>query len=380
MSQNNLKELLKTLIGHHTTDDDIQSRHESIDFIATYLAKRNMHIERFESNGYESFVATALLGNKQPKVMLAAHLDVVPADEELFVLREAEGRLYGRGTLDMKFAIASYMQFVDKIQDRLEDYDFGIMITTDEEQSGQDGVAKLLQEGYAPKVCIIPDGGDNWQIQVHSKGYFYFKMSRFGTPAHGSRPWLGDNAILPLIRAIQEIQTLFPDNNADSSTLNVGAIRGGAAPNQVPDYAEATLDIRVPKDSLKQELIDNLSAICDTYGLETELLANGAVTEFSLQDPYIAPFARHIHEVTGIQVTGSRTLGSNDARYFAEKGIPCISLYPAGAGHHGPEEWISEEAFYQFYDILQKYLDEVALVGSKSQSNANPVATAGLVR
>jgi succinyl-diaminopimelate desuccinylase len=356
-----MKDLLRRLIQFHTVHGDEQAMHEGLDYIAEYVIERGMHVERFDDAGVESLVATVRPGSKTPKVMLAAHLDVVPAPDEMFELGEANGKLYGRGALDMKCGIAAYLQLIDDLGSRLEDYDIGLMITTDEEIGGYSGTAKLLEEGYLPKVCILPDGGDNWQIQVHSKGFLHIRLTATGVTAHGSRPWLGQNAILPLIEALRDTQTLFPTNAADSSTLNIATIGGGSAYNQVPHHAEADLDIRVMNESERPRLLKAIEAVAKKHGVASEVILDGAAGEFSLKNPYIAPFAKAITEVTGIKVTGSRTLGSGDARFFSAKGIPCVSLYPTGGGHHSAEEWIDEKAFYQFKDVLRRYLDQVAV-------------------
>lgn len=212
-----------------------------------------------------------------------------------------------------------------------------------------------------PEICIIPDGGDNWQIQLTSKGFYHLQVRTYGTPAHGSRPWLGDNAILPLLHCLQKVHALFGAPEPDKATVNIGTITGGAAINQVADYAEASLDLRVWQESERKELLGQIQAICDAEAVELHIMGDGAATSFDLADPLIAPFARIITTVTGITVTGSHTLGSNDTRFYAAYDVPCISLYPTGAGHHGPEEWLSKQAFHQFKDVLGQYLQEVAL-------------------
>ena len=368
-----MEEILRKLVAFPTVTGDEQSAHETLDYIAGFVAARGMHVERFDSNGFESLIATVKAGHKAPKVMLGAHLDVVSAPDELFNMRKEAGKLYGRGVLDMKFAIAAYMQFVDDVQDHLEDYDFGIMITTDEEIGGKDGVAALIQEGYLPKVCILPDGGDNWQVQVHAKGFLRLKMASFGKSAHGSRPWQGKSAFAPLFRALHETEALFPENNASSNTYNLGQMAGGNTGNQVADYAEAHLDFRLLDKHEMQRIRRATQAICDKYGVELNVELEGSPTEFDLENPYIAPFVRTITEVTGVTVTGARTLGSNDARYFSELGVPCISVYPAGGDHHSDEEWLDEAAFYQFNEVLGRYMDEVAKVSSEEPTLAASV-------
>lgn len=357
-----LVELLRKLVAFPTVTTDEQSLHEALDFIASFVVLRGMHVERFESGGFESLIATVKPGNKTPKVMLAAHLDLVPAPDEAFELRKADGKLYGRGVLDMKFAIASYLQFIDEVQNRLEDYDFGLMITCDEETGGLNGTGPLVAEGYLPGVCILPDGGDNWQVQVHAKGFSRLKLASYGVSAHGSRPWLGKSAFAPLLKALHEVESLFPENNADSNTYNLGKMAGGNVGNQVADYAEAFLDLRFMNDREKQRITEATRAICDQYGIELTVQLDGAASAFSLENPYIAPFVALITEITGTVVTGAHTLGNSDARFFSEWDVPCISVYPTGGGHHGPEEWLDETAFHQFKEILNRYMDKVACV------------------
>ncbi len=356
-----MQDILAKLVSFHTTEDDPQAMHQAFDYIADFLARRGLTIERFDSNGHESIVATIRPGEKTPKVMLAAHLDVIPAPDELFMLREEEGRLYGRGVLDMKFAIAAYMQLVDDLQDRLEDYDFAIMITGDEEMGGLDGTAALLKEGYLPRVAILPDGGDNWQMQVLSKGFIYGKIRAYGKAAHGSRTWLGDNAILKLIDVLAQVRELFEQPaRMEVSTLNIGQFHGGEATNQVAAEAEASIDCRFISDDDKERVLQAIETICSRSDVEFDLLLNGAEHRTDLTSSYAEPLARHIEAVTGTHVTGWSTPAASDARYFADHNIPCLSVYPVGGSHHGPEEWLDATAFEQFKIVIQRYLDEVA--------------------
>jgi len=355
-----MEEILRKLVAFPTITGDETAVHQALDYIAGFVVKRGMHAQRFDSNGFESLIATTSPGNKKPTVMLTAHIDVVPAPESAFELREDESKFHGRGVLDMKCAVAVYLQIIDELQDRLGEYDFGLMINSDEEVGGKDGIGPLLEEGFAPKVAVLPDGGDDWQIQVYSKGFMYIKIAVEGKPAHGSRPWLGDNANVRLLTIIHEVQNLFPEQKPDSNTMNLGQFNGGKAVNQVADHAEAFLDVRLVNEHEKTRIIKALQEICDRAGAELTFLLNGATGEFSLTNPYIKPFAECIEEVTGVKVVGSRTLGSNDGRYFAAKHIPCISFYPTGGGHHGPDEWLDKKAFYQMKDVIKSYLEKTA--------------------
>lgn len=355
-----LRHLLEKLVEIPTITGDHAANHQALEYIAQFVAARGMHIKWFEANGFESLIATTTK-TKTPKVLLAGHTDVVPAPQDFFNLREVDGKLYGRGVLDMKFAIACYLKIVDDLKDTLHAYDFGLMITSDEEVGGRNGTEMLIKKGYLPKVCIIPDGGDNWQIQTHSKGFLYLTLYRYGKPAHGSRPWLGESAIIPLLNAIREIQALFPNNNASSNTLNIGRVHSGSAINQVPDFAEVSFDIRVMSENEKKSLLKKIRAICITYTLEINIELDGVAGVFSLDNPFIATFADLIKAETGIMVTGVHTLGTNDARHFVPFKVPCISFYPTGGNHHGPDEWLKTDSLQQAYHILSRYVQQVGL-------------------
>lgn len=360
-----MKDLLKKLVEFKTVVGNPAAMLAALDFIEDYLTERGMFTQRVQNGEVWSLLARTRADVITPKVVLGAHLDVVPAPNELFHLREDQGKLYGRGTLDMKFAIAAYMQLVDDLRGKLDQYDFGLMITTDEEQGGLDGAGKLAEAGYLPKVLLLPDGGDNWQIQTFSKGFLYFSIETKGRTAHGSKPWLGQNAILNLVDIIHDIQRLFPEASVDTNTLNVGQIEGGNAPNQVAASAKAVLDGRFISEAEKARILTKIEAICAVHEAKITVLVDGPACAIDLQNTYVEPFAKLITEVTGVTITGSRTTGTNDVRFFAAKGVPGISLYPVGGGHHGPEEWIDATAFNQFHEITAAYIEQMAKISAE---------------
>lgn len=355
-----LEDIFRQLIAIPTVTGNYEANHDALDYIERFLKKQGMRCKRYEWNGCESLVATTRM-TKKPKVMLAAHLDVVPGEENLFELKEKDGKYYGRGVLDMKYAIAAYLQAVQDLPGNIRNYDFGIMITTDEEAGGVDGVARLVETGYIPQVCILPDGGLNWQIQLYSKGFLYLSIAAKGKAAHGARPWLGDNALNRLVQIINESQRLFEDPGTDPevkiNTLNIGRVTGGKAPNQVADQAEMLFDIRVSSDAEGGRLLQEIEKISARHNATVNVLVNGCTTNFSLKDPVFAEFAALITEKTGVTVTGSRTPASSDIRYYIPHKVPCISVYPPGGSHHSQNEWIDKKGFYQFEEIIRTYLE-----------------------
>lgn len=361
MQDHTAEDLLRTLVAFPTVSTNPHANHECLEFIGGYLAQRGMFVQRFAWNGAESLVAMTRPHSKTPKVMLAAHADVVPADDSLFELRLEDGKYYGRGVYDMKFAIATYMQLVDSLQGKLQAYDFGIMVTCDEETGGRDGVARLVDDGFIPQVCILPDGGDNWQVQTASKGFQAFTISINGNPVHGSRPWLGDNAITKLLGVLDEIAALFPKvPSADTNTISLNRLNGGEAMNQVPAQASMTVDIRTVSRADHSRLFEEITAICHRNGATYQHISDGAPTTSDLNDPLIAPFARLVTKHTGTEQRGFHALGASDIRFFVPYGVPCISVYPAGGNPHAVDEWLAKDSLRHFYSILSDYLEQIA--------------------
>jgi succinyl-diaminopimelate desuccinylase len=366
-----MEDLLQKLVAYPSVTGDSQASHELIEFVAGFVAARGMHVQRYIYNGYESLVATTQPNDKNPTVILAAHADVVAAPEEAFVMRKEGDRIYGRGVLDMKFALAGYLKIIDELGEDLPNYSLGLMVTTDEEIGGRDGVPLLLKEGYRAKVFILPDGGENWQIQTASKGILVYKITAHGTSVHSSRHWEGDNAIRKLLPAIVELEALMPaEQGPATNSLSINKISAGRNLNQVPNKATMTVDTRTLNATEHERLRQAITAICERLGLEYELEVDGDPTYFDLADPYIATYVSLVEETTGITVKGTQTLGSNDTRFLAPLGIPCISFYPTGAGHHSADEWISVQALHDFHSVTRRYIEQVACTEVAQQQTA----------
>lgn len=261
----------------------------------------------------------------------------------------------------MKLAIASYMHVLDKIQDELAAYDIGIMITTEEEIGGLEGIRRLIDIGYRPGVCVLPDGANNWQIETFAKGIIYASVTTHGKSAHGSMPWAGDSATIKLINFLHDLKAHFADQTLNTNTLNVGMLEGGTAVNQVPAQASASLDIRFLSMEDREHIIEEISLLCNTYDAvfeETPLYGHPCVNELS--HPLIEPFVKSIEHITGQEVSGTVSYGASDARFFATIDVPCIITRPDGGGQHADDEWVDKKGYEQYREVLIDYLDKVA--------------------
>jgi succinyl-diaminopimelate desuccinylase len=353
-----LEKILADLVAFRTVSGDRQAATRCLDYAEAYLSGRGMKTVRREFRGFPALVATTRR-TKSPRVILQAHIDVVAAPDACYTLHEKDGKLFGRGVFDMKFAAAIFLKVADALGSRLKDYDFGIMLTTDEEVGGADGVKALLDAGYGAEVCVLPDAGDDWCLETSHKGTWIGRASAAGTAAHGSRPWEGDNAIDRLMDALCEIRGLFDGQNMDSDTLSVNTIAGGAVFNQIADKAEAVVDLRFLSNGNYDRIRRDIDGVAARYGVSMETIRLINVTNTDVQHPLVLPFLRIAERLRGKPLGRVRSLGVSDAHYLLARGIPVILVRPGGGSAHGDNEWIDRRGLHEYYRVVQSYVEEV---------------------
>lgn len=351
--------ILRDLVAMPTVTGNYEANHEAFSRIDRFLAKRGMIVRRYEWNGMESLVATTR-DTKTPAVCFFGHIDVVPAASELFQLKERDGKYYGRGVLDMKGGIAAFLGAIRELEDSLQDYDFGIILTSDEEVGGFDGAAKLVEEGYRPKMLICPDGGSNFNPERFAKGIWHITIEATGKSAHGSRPWEGQNAIENLMAVLHEIKLLFPEPSITTSTFNVGMLQGGEAINQIPALATASIDMRFSSAEEQMHIGRAVERIVEREGMKLTTEVESEPVYNDPENPYLRAFAECTAAVLSRKPEWTTSNASNDTRFFAKYGIPAAIAYPTGANHHGPEEYIEKEALLQMQAIYVQYLQRIA--------------------
>ncbi len=366
--KNNVIQLLATLVSMPTITSDLQANEQALDYIENFLKERGMHTQRHQIEGHGALMASTRADNHlRHTVLLSAHNDVASGSEELFTLRQTDDILYGRGVYDMKSATAGYMQVVDNLYraGTLNQYDFAIQITTDEEFTpGYDksGVANLIRKGYRADVVILPDStAPGWDIEEIAKGWWRFDLVATGTSVHSGRPWEGDSASIKLIHALHELKELFKDHGPLTDSLNIGSIHGtDAAYNKVPDKMVAMVEIRLSDDTSSARSKKLIKALCERHGLTYETFSLVQPVRPILDSPLVEAFKESVAHVTGKQPKGHISLGGSDAPYFTNAGIPCILSCPLGGKHHSEKEWVSEESLLQLVPILHEFLERTA--------------------
>jgi succinyl-diaminopimelate desuccinylase len=343
-------DLTKDLIRYKTMHSKPEEIHRCASFIQNYLQKNGLPCRRLDHRDVPSILVMPPTGFAP--VLLMSHIDVVDAPDALFEPFEKEGNLYGRGSIDDKYAAALSLVLIKNHLKHLkprEHLPFGILITGDEEIGGANGARMALPE-LKTDFCIALDGGSVSKIVVKEKGILRLKLVAKGKTAHGARPWLGENAIENLIADYLKLKTYFDLCSPDHwhRTLNFSRIQAGQSDNQVPDYAEALFDIRYTDNDDVEELIEKIRN--ETRG---ELIVEK-------NDPLFlggeSPYLDLLLEISKDTRVGFEH-GASDARFLSDHGIKGIVWGANGdLSQHSLNEHVNIDSVARLYELLDEFM------------------------
>jgi succinyl-diaminopimelate desuccinylase len=339
----------------------------AIDWIRHQLRDLPLHFHQNTNHGNSALIVTTR-DTKRPAVMLHCHIDVSPARAAFFKLTEKDGKYFGRGVFDMKYAAASYIKLLLELGNDLPQYDLGVIFTTDEEVTGGAfGAGPLAAAGWGGGVMINPDAiAGGWKIQRAAKGLARYQITSFGQAGHGSQTWRYRNANLQLIHYLTLLNATFPtepcgDPEHGHRTLNIGVIDGGVIANQIARESHADLDIRfMPGETLEQLDHDIQEFTSKHPHIKAERLSSDNPHEINRKWPLVNDISALIEEVTGVKPEFTLSHGGSESGYYMAKRVPVIMFSPDGNGHHSDEEWVSAEGVEQFYEIIRRYVEQAA--------------------
>jgi len=350
-------ELTKKLIRFrsvHSKPDEIR---RCVDFVERDLKERGLNPTRLEHEGVSSIWVMPSYG--KVSILLMSHLDVVEGPEEIFEPVVREGKLFGRGSIDDKYAAALSMVLMERHAARLKKEGLGadaatlgILITSDEEVGGHQGARKALEKIRAD-FCIALDGGNIGEVVVKEKGLLTLKLIACGKAAHGSRPWLGENAIEKLMEDYRKLKPFFPGGSEDHwhRTLSFNVVRGGSVFNQIPETAEALFDVRYTETDDVDRLYE---AMRESVTGQLRILKKEPVF-FSGSTPFID----RLLEVSPESRTAFEH-GASDARFLSDFGIPGV-VWGADGEHsaHSRDEHVVIASIQTLSDRLEAFVEKV---------------------
>jgi succinyl-diaminopimelate desuccinylase len=292
-----------------------------------------------------------------PTVVLHGHIDVVPGRAGQFEPRLEGDRLYGRGAYDMKGAVAAMLLTTAALreQDRVR-VRLGVVGDEESEEEAERGSDHLVDSGFLGDFAITGEPTD-LHIGVEAKGVLALRVEVGGVAAHGATPWLGDNAVLRALDVFRAIESLpFARQSSelfDRPSINLGRILGGDALNKVPDRCAIDVDIRYLPD---QDPAAVLAEVRGIGGAEVEPLFTRPPAVVDRNLAYLQALRQAISAHHDGEPMSVGRDGASDAVSFLRVGVPAVEFGPTGAGHHGPEEWVSISSLHTYRQSLDTFL------------------------
>ena len=381
-------ELLKTLVGFDTTSRE--SNLGMIEFLRDHLrslgiaARLSYDAERRKANLFATVGQTG-----RPGIVLCGHTDVVPVDGQAwdtdpFVAHMANGRIYGRGAVDMKGFIAASLAALPEFLSASLHQPLHLAFTYDEE-IGCVGVQTLIRDlqeaGIKPAGCFVGEP-TRMQVMTGHKGMRVTRCRVHGLEAHSSMAPEAVNAIEYAGRVIERIRQVAGQLRAEGpfdpaykiahTTLQTGMIQGGTAANIVPRDCEFVFDCRTLPQNQSDELIVQIEAYADELRAEMrkisaqadisfETLANAAALD-TADDAPIAYLGRALARNNLI----GRVSFATDAGWLHQAGIPCVVVGPGDIEvAHKPNEFIEISQIEEclgFIDRLRERMTQEILL------------------
>jgi succinyl-diaminopimelate desuccinylase len=327
-------------------------------FVRGWLEAREIEVREHTHNGLPVLVADVGAGGDEcPTVILHGHLDVVPGLQQQYEPRVEGDRLIGRGAYDMKGGLAAMMCALKDCAEQ-ERVRVRFLCVPDEEAEDVDtrSTDELVAAGMSADFAITGEP-TNLHIGVQAKGVLAMRIAVAGRSAHGSTPWLGDSAVLKAFDVFRQIEAL-PFSRASSElfdrpSINLGRIEGGDAFNKVPDHCEMVVDVRYLPGQDAGAILADVRAIDDVTVTRTLMRAPAYV---SRSNPYVRALRDAIARTLEDEALSVGRDGASDAVSFLEAGIPAVEFGPTGAGHHGPEEWVSISSLQRYRRALADFV------------------------
>ena len=301
-------------------------------------------------------------GDGRMSLALVGHHDVVPPDDEQvdgdnYVIEERDGRIYGRGTADMKGAVAAA-----SCAFRDADLPAGVelqFVSYVGEEVGGVGARAAIDDGFVPDYAIVGEGSTGYSapgvtdVAVAHKGRRGSTITAAGSAAHASEPEAGENAIYRATDAVEAVQEFsFPRTtvlgHGMRGSVVVTEIEGGSAWNVIPETCTVTVDERtVPGERAPLERVEEVSGVSAAVDQDLPPMACDEAAFAGL----VLDAARTAQEGTSKQVTKPH---ATDAGWLAAAGSTCVICGAAEPGEaHTATESVSIDVLDRCYRIYR---------------------------
>lgn len=378
-----LYEFAETIVGYETQNPPGRTV-DIVEWLETTLDEPALSVDRFEVDPEKPNLIATLSGRADYTLCFNGHLDTVPFDESDWSYdplgQRDDERIYGRGTTDMKGAVAA-MAHVALAYARTgtePPVTLQFAFVSDEETGGDAGLTTLLETTeFDPEACVVGETtarNGRYSVSVADRGNIWLTLEASGTAAHGSRPMIGEHAIDRLTEAIEQLRNEFgqqelsvdpsmveiieesvdfyePEAGAEATrrlyqypTINLGLIEGGTAINTVPASACARIDIRLTAGVDTRKALGGIrNCLTGMSGIESTDVSWTRGSYEPLGTPIVEASARAAEHVDD-QVYRRSATGGGDAKVLRHNGIPTVEFGFGTQTTHGTDEYTTTGA------------------------------------
>lgn len=305
-------------------------------FLERFLGGRGWAVEKAavpqpeeSASGGERWNVYACEEAKRPDLVFSTHMDTVPP---YVPFREDDEFIYGRGVCDAKGIIAAQVAAAEIL--RMEGFNVGLLFVSGEERDSAG--AKVANDSPKGSRFLINGEPTDNRLALASKGALRAVLRATGKMAHSAYPELGDSAVHKLVEVLGRLLKLDLPVTEDvgPSTLNIGQVHGGHAPNVIADHAEAQVLVRLVGDSEPVR-----KALIEAAGDEAEV-------DFTLEIPFV-----RLRAVDGLPTMVAKF--TTDIPQLSNWGEPLL-LGP-GSIHvaHTPHEKLAKK---ELHEAIQLYI------------------------
>jgi len=379
-----VRAMIERLIAFNTVSRD--SNLGLIEWVRDYLHGLGATSRlTYDASGKKANLFATLGESKKPGLILSGHTDVVPVDGQKwdtdpFVAVERDGKLYARGSADMKgfigVALTQAPKFVSALNANRLDAPLHYALSYDEEVGclGVRGLIRDLQEnGIRPAGCVVGEPTSMQPIIAH-KGTHKFRCAVHGREAHSSYVTYGVNAIeyadrlVVYIRQIADRLAQFEQRDlgfaVPYSTLSTGLIRGGIATNVVPKECEFHFDMRTLPQASPDALYEEIKAYAEMLAREMRAIDPESGIDLSWASQTIGLAASETDAIVqwAMRLSRNTTVGKvsygTEAGLFQQLGVPSVICGPGDiAEAHRPNEFVALEQLAQCEAFMSRILE-----------------------
>jgi acetylornithine deacetylase len=330
---------------------------EIANYVAGCLEELGLEVKLSEvAPGRMNVVGTLKGSGGGRSLLLNAHMDTVGVEGmtiDPFGGELRDGRIYGRGSQDMKASLGAMLAAAKALVDAEIPLKGDLLITgvADEEHSSL-GTEGLVKE-FGADAAIVTEPTDMHLCRAH-RGFIWFEVEVFGRAAHGSRYAEGVDANMRMGRFLAELDKLEqellkrePHPLVGPPSLHASLLEGGTEISTYADYAKVTIERRtIPGETVEaaqaeiQEIVDKLSAEDETFRAKVTATFWRAPFEVDAGAKIVQALDKALAQRTGKAPKHSGQTFWTDAALIADAGAETVLLGPVGFGLHSAEEWV----------------------------------------